>query len=158
MRHFQHTCLSILICLVLGACGGSGGAGVPSPTPVPVPVANPAPAPIAVPVAPPVASSTSFPILYVTQTPVSGFASRTTTFGNHLASAQAVPRGGDLMVRYPDGSVRNLTAEAGFGTSGFQGANSIAVREPSVHWSGTKALFSMVVGSPATQYEVRQFQ
>ena len=164
MRHFRHTCLSILICLVLGACGGSGGSGAgappptPVPIPVPVPVSNPAPAPIAVPVAPPVATSTSFPILYVTQTPVSGFASRTTTFGNHLASAQAVPRGGDLMVRYPDGSVRNLTAEAGFGTSGFQGANSIAVREPSVHWSGTKALFSMVVGSPATQYEVRQFQ
>ena len=108
-------------------------------------------------VAPPVTAG-SFPILYVTQVPVSGFASRTTTFGNHLASPQAVPRGGDLMIRYPDGSVRNLTQEAGFGASGFQGASAIAVREPSVHWSGAKALFSMVVGSPATQYEVRQFQ
>jgi len=108
-------------------------------------------------VAPPVTAS-SYPILYVTQTPVSGFASRTTTFGNHLASAQAVPRGGDLMIRYPDGSVRNLTQEAGFGATGFQGNNAIAVREPAVHWSGTKALFSMVIGSPATRYEVRQFQ
>jgi hypothetical protein len=111
----------------------------------------------AVVVAPPVSAGT-FPILYVTQTPVSGFASRTTTFGNHLASAQAVPRGGDLMIRYPDGALRNLTKEAGFGASGFQGNAAIAVREPAVHWSGSKALFSMVVGSPASQYEVRQFQ
>ncbi|SHG72254.1 hypothetical protein [Massilia sp. CF038] len=108
-------------------------------------------------VAAPVAVGSN-PILYVTQTPVSGFASRTTTFGNHLASPTAVPRGGDLMIRYPDGSTRNLTQEAGFGSAGFQGANAIAVREPSVHWSGSKALFSMVVGSPATQYEVRQYQ
>lgn len=52
------------------------------------------------------------------------------------------------MLRYPDGSLRNLTQEAGFGNDGLQGTNAIAVREPSVHWSGTKALFSMVVGAP----------
>jgi hypothetical protein len=97
------------------------------------------------------------PILYVTQVPVSGFTSRTSTFGNHLSSVQSAPRGGDLMIRYPDGSVRNLTQEAGYGSSGFQGAGAIAVREPSVHWSGTKAIFSMVVGSPGTQYEVKTF-
>lgn len=108
-------------------------------------------------VAPPTTVGT-YPVMYVTQTPVSGFASRTTTFGNHLASPQSVPRGGDLMIRYPDGSVRNLTQEAGFGSTGFQGSNAIAVREPSVHWSGTKALFSMVIGSPSKQYEVQQFQ
>src|SRR5437763_2432945 len=34
----------------------------------------------------------------------------------------------------------------------MQGAASIAVREPSVHWSGTKALFSMVIGAPTQQY------
>ena len=31
----------------------------------------------------------------------------------------------------------------------FQGANAIAVRDPSVHWNGTKAVFSMVVGAPS---------
>lgn len=108
-------------------------------------------------VAPPAAAASN-PILYVTQVPVSGFATRTTTFGNHHASAQAVPRGGDLMIRYPDGSVRNLTQEAGFGASGFQGATAIAVREPSVHWSGTRALFSMVVGAPPVQYEHGSFR
>lgn len=97
------------------------------------------------------------PVLYVTQVPVSGFTSRTSTFGNHLASVQSAPRGGDLMIRYVDGSVRNLTQEAGFGSTGFQGAGAIAVREPSVHWSGTKAVFSMVIGSPGARYEVKDF-
>ena len=36
----------------------------------------------------------------------------------------------------------------------MQGANAIAVREPCVHWSGDKALFSMVVGAPTQQYQV----
>ena len=49
------------------------------------------------------------------------------------------------MIRYPDGSLRNLTQEAGYGAAGLSGTNAIAVREPSVHWNGTKALFSMVV-------------
>ncbi len=62
-------------------------------------------------------------------------------------------RGGDLMLRYPDGALRNLTKEAGFGMDGLQGDKAIAVREPSVHWSGTKALFSMVVGAPPRQYQ-----
>src|SRR6185369_16807793 len=61
--------------------------------------------------------------------------------------------GGDLYIRYPDGILKNLTQLAGYGVaSGFQGATSIAVREPSVHWSGTKALFSMVIGAPTQQY------
>jgi hypothetical protein len=74
-------------------------------------------------------------------------------FANHLpqqpgsATDKGVFRGGDLMIRYPDGSVRNLTAEAGFA--------NIAVREPSVHWDGTKAVFSMVGPSSTWQmYEV----
>jgi Hydrazine synthase alpha subunit middle domain len=95
------------------------------------------------------------PILFVTQvpTPNAGFASRTSTFANHLASVESAPRGGDLMIRYPDGTLRNLTSEAGFGQVGQQGANAIAVREPHVHWSGTKALFSMVVGAPTAQFQ-----
>lgn len=97
------------------------------------------------------------PILFVTQVPLpsgDAFASRTSTFANHLGSMDSVPRGGDLMIRYPDGSLRNLTREAGFGDAGVQqGANAIAVREPSVHWSGNKALFSMLIGAPTAQYQ-----
>jgi Hydrazine synthase alpha subunit middle domain len=95
------------------------------------------------------------PILFVTQVPTpggDGFANRTATFANHIPGIERVPRGGDLMIRYPNGELRNLTKEAGFGEEGHQGAKAIAVREPSVHWSGTKALFSMIVGAPAVQY------
>jgi hypothetical protein len=98
------------------------------------------------------------PIMFVTQVPtLNDFASRASTFGNHTSSMDNVARGGDLMIRYPDGTLRNLTQEAGFGMSGFQGANAIAVREPTVHWSGTKAVFSMVVGAPMQQYQVATY-
>jgi hypothetical protein len=93
------------------------------------------------------------PILFVTQVPVPGdFTTVASTFGNHLASAAEAPRGGDLWIRYPDGTTKNLTRGAGFGNGGMEGAGAIAVREPSVHWSGTKALFSMVIGAPSQQY------
>src|SRR5690606_31903769 len=93
------------------------------------------------------------PILFVTQVPVSGLGTVTAPFGNHLATLEAVPRGGDLMIRYPDGTVRNLTREAGFGDAGeMQGAGAIAVREPAVHWSGERALFSMVIGAATEQF------
>jgi hypothetical protein len=94
------------------------------------------------------------PILFVTQVPTQGdpFASRMSTFANHLPSMSALPRGGDLMIRYADGTLRNLTREAGYGMEGQQGANAIAVREPAVHWSGAKAIFSMVVGGPPQRY------
>jgi hypothetical protein len=97
----------------------------------------------------------SNPILFVTQVPhTADFAARMSSFGNHLARPDHVPRGGDLYIRYPDGTLRNLTREAGFGSAGMQGAAAIAVREPSVHWNGQKALFSMIVGGPATRYQV----
>src|SRR4051794_22742331 len=93
------------------------------------------------------------PILFVTQVPVPGdFTTVASTFGNHLPSVAEAPRGGDLWIRYADGTMKNLTRTAGFGNGGMQGAASIAVREPSVHWSGTKALFSMVIGAPSQQY------
>jgi Hydrazine synthase alpha subunit middle domain/FG-GAP-like repeat len=98
------------------------------------------------------------PILFVTQVPtLSDFASRASTFGNHRAALDSVVRGGDLMIRYPDGSLRNLTKEAGYGMDGMQGDNAIAVREPAVHWSGKKAVFSMVRGSATAQYQVRNY-
>jgi hypothetical protein len=83
-------------------------------------------------------------ILFVTQPPYGAdFATVNATFGNHQGHTGAAPRGGDLYIRYGDGTLRNLTAEAGYGLAVRQ---EIAVREPSVHWSGTKALFSMVIG------------
>lgn len=104
------------------------------------------------------AGTVDTPILFVTQVPVPGdFTTITSTFGNHRGSLDSVHRGGDLYIRYPDGTLKNLTAAAGFGMSGAQGANSIAVREPSVHWNGTKAIFSMVIGSPLKQFEVKSF-
>src|SRR6266550_895475 len=93
------------------------------------------------------------PILFVTQVPVPGdFTAVVSTFGNQVPTMEQAPRGGDLWIRYPDGTTKNLTRAAGFGRTGMQGPSSIAVREPSVHWSGTKALFSMVIGAPAQQY------
>lgn len=96
------------------------------------------------------------PVLFVAQVPIpADFATIGSTFANHEGSVARAGRGGDLYIRYGNGTLRNLTREAGFGEAGqFQGAASIAVRDPSLHWSGTKALFSMVVGAPTQQYQV----
>jgi Hydrazine synthase alpha subunit middle domain len=106
---------------------------------------------------PPSAQSIVNPILFVTQIPTPGgdiFASISSTFGNHIPLVNRVVRGGDLMIRYPDGSLRNLTREAGYGEAAeLQTARAIAVRDPSVHWSGTKALFSMLVGAAPRQHQ-----
>ena len=98
------------------------------------------------------------PILFVTQVPVpADFTTVASTFGNHSGQVDSVARGGDLWIRYPDGSLKNLTRAAGYGMEGMQqGAKAIAVREPSVHWSGTKALFSMVSGAPQ-QYQWNEY-
>jgi len=98
------------------------------------------------------------PILFVTQTPQPmDFATVTALFGNHRGSTESAPRGGGLWIRYPDGTLRNLTAEAGYGQAGAQHTNGIAVREPAVHWNGEKAVFSMVIGAARRQYEVREY-
>jgi hypothetical protein len=101
-------------------------------------------------------TSLPYPILFVTQTPiVQDFTTIASTFGNHRGSLDAVGRGGDLWIRYPDGTLKNLTAAAGYGiAAGLQaGANAIAVRDPAVDWSGSKAVFSMVMGAPTKQYD-----
>ncbi|WKZ57924.1 MAG: hypothetical protein QY326_04455 [Bdellovibrionota bacterium] len=101
----------------------------------------------------------SNPIVFVTQPPwPQDFGTANATFGNHLATMAAVPRGGDLYIRYPNGTLKNLTQAAGYGQSGLQGAQAIAVRDPSVHWDGQKVIFSMVVGAPAQQYEVNEYR
>lgn len=102
--------------------------------------------------------STIYPILFVTQVPQPGdFTTIASLFGNHTGSVQSAPRGGALWIRYPDGTLRNLTQAVGFGIEGVQHTNGIAVREPAVHWSGTKAVFSMVVGAPERRYQVKDF-
>ncbi len=93
-------------------------------------------------------------ILFATQVQIPGdFATIASVFGNHRASPDSCGRGGDLYIRYPDGSITNLTRAAGYGRYGAQHTNGIAVRQPSVHWSGKKAVFSMVVGAPKAQFD-----
>ena len=99
------------------------------------------------------------PVMFVTQVPMP-FDSSTATavFCNHKPDVFSVVRGGDLYIIYPDGTLKNLTSLAGYGAaSGLQGASSIAVRQPCIHWTGTKALFSMVVGAPAMSGAVQPF-
>lgn len=94
------------------------------------------------------------PVLFVLQYPVPyDFATIGSVFANHQAGPASAGRGGDLMICYPDGTLRNLTAEAGYGMTGFQGAQPIAVRDPHVHWSGQKAVFAMAIGAPTQQYQ-----
>ncbi len=95
------------------------------------------------------------PILFVTQFPIAAdFATVGSTFANHLPRVDRTGRGGDLYIRYPGGELCNVTLDAGYGEAGvFQGADSIAVRDPHVHWDGTRALFSMAIGAPIEQYE-----
>ena len=99
-------------------------------------------------------SAITHPILFVTQVPVpADFATIGSVFANHQSGMQSVARGGDLWIRYPDGSRRNLTAEAGYGNAGQQGANAIAVRDPAVNFAADKAVFGMLVGAPTAQYQ-----
>ncbi|MBX3015102.1 MAG: hypothetical protein KF832_26525 [Caldilineaceae bacterium] len=108
---------------------------------------------------PGVGPTLAYPLLFVTQVPiVQGFGGIATTFGNHAGGLDPMGRGGDLWIRYPDGTLKNLTAAAGYGiASGLQaGPNAIAVRDPAVHWSGTKAIFSMIMGGPTKQYDYSQ--
>lgn len=98
------------------------------------------------------------PILFVTQPPWrADFTAVNSVFGNHKAALSDVPRGGDLWIRYGDGTLKNLTEAAGYGSAGMQGANAIAVRDPAVHWDGTKAIFSMVIGAPTQRYQLNTY-
>lgn len=151
----QHLLALFALSVLLTACGAETPAsGASTATPASASSPSPVAQPARVMAAAVPTTAVPNPILFVTQVPMAGdpFASRMSTFANHLPSMLALPRGGDLMIRYPDGTLRNLTREAGFGMDGQQGANAIAVREPAVHWNGTKAIFSMVVGGPPQRY------
>lgn len=59
------------------------------------------------------------PIVFVTMVPnPSDFGTLAATFGNHIASpSEAFLEVDILWIRYPDGSLKNLTAAAGLGNS-----------------------------------------
>jgi hypothetical protein len=134
------TIAQLLCALTLAACSNAPVTTPPPPGPPPPPVTG------------------SFPILFVTQVPIAAdFTTITSTFGNQQAAMEQVGRGGDLWIRYTDGTLKNLTKTAGYGMDGMQLANAIAVRDPSVHWDANKAVFSMVVGAPTAQYQVNTY-
>lgn len=105
------------------------------------------------------------PIVFCTQVPQPNtFVTLMSTFGNHLPTPDLAPRGGDLWIWYPDGTLKNLTKAAGYGNEGDafgdafeQGHTSIAVRDPHVHWDGEKILFSMVIGHAVERYVRRPY-
>ncbi|MEO6182684.1 MAG: hypothetical protein ABIP71_06235, partial [Verrucomicrobiota bacterium] len=106
------------------------------------------------------------PILFVTQVPMptevnaivsNVIVSVVSPLGNHPADTAHAARGNDLWIRYPNGALTNLTRAAGYGVLGAQHTNGIAVRQPAMHWSGTKAVFSMVVGSPRFSGDINTF-
>jgi hypothetical protein len=97
------------------------------------------------------------PVVFITQVPIpkenngnvsNSFLSVVSIFGNQMSDTARAGRGGDLWLLYTNGTLLNLTHAAGYGVSGAQHTNGIAVRDPHIHWSGKKVLFSMVVGAP----------
>lgn len=109
------------------------------------------------------------PILFVTQVPMpeevnsrslgQSYMSMVSPFSNHLADTAHAARGGSLMIRFTDGQVVDLLAVADWSAvpGGAPAANSVAVRNPDVHWSGTKAIFSMVIGVPSGPADTTSF-
>ncbi len=98
----------------------------------------------------------NYPIIFVTNVPVISMKSHLNAFGNHGTSILDSIPGGDLYIKYPSGTLRNLTEEAGFGVKSGElqeGRKPIAVRQPSVHWSGKKILFSMLTGGPKERFD-----
>ncbi len=106
----------------------------------------------------PAQAAITSPIAFVTQVPIpQDFCTINATFCNHQASIDISGRGGDLWIRYPDGTLKNLTAAAGYGQNGLQGNQAIQVRDPAVHWNGKKIIFSMVIGAPQ-HYQVKTYR
>jgi hypothetical protein len=106
------------------------------------------------------------PIVFVTQPPMwhelngsvsNAFLSVVTIFGNQQADTAHAGRGGDLWLMTTNQTLVNLTRKGGLGTNGIQHGIGIDVRDPQIHWSGTKVLFSMVVGAPTNSTDTTQF-
>jgi hypothetical protein len=112
------------------------------------------------------AISLTNPIVFVTQPPIprelnssvsNTFLSVVTIFGNHLPDTAHAGRGGALWLMTTNQGLVNLTLKGGFGVNGVQHGVGIDVRDPAVHWSGTKVLFSMVVGAPTNSTDTTPF-
>ena len=56
--------------------------------------------------------TTRYPILFVTQVPLPDYDSIASVFSNHHPEVKYAGRGGDLYIRYPNGTLKNLTAAA----------------------------------------------
>ena len=115
------------------------------------------------------------PILFVTQVPIpeevntrdvtQSFMSIASPFSNHLADTLHAGRGGSLFVRFASAQVVDLLAIADWSAipGGKPAADAMAVRNPAVNWTATKAIFSMTTGKPsgpadATQYVFQLFE
>lgn len=72
-------------------------------------------------------------------------------FNNHLADTAHAGRGGSLYVHFSKVQAVDLLAVADWSAvpGGKPAADSLAVRNPSVEWTATKAIFSMVIGKPS---------
>src|ERR1035438_1142761 len=106
------------------------------------------------------------PIVFISQPPIprelnssvsNTFLSVVSEFGNQQADTAHAARGGDLWLMTTNLGLVNLTRKAGFGTNGIQAGIGIDVRDPAIHWSGKKVLFSMVVGAPTNATDATTF-
>jgi hypothetical protein len=80
-------------------------------------------------------------ILFVTQVPIpADYTTIGSTFGNQSATPESCGRGGDLYIRYPDGTTKNLTRAGGFGQWGSQ--NRAAKKRFSAWWWAPRAINS----------------
>jgi len=101
------------------------------------------------------------PILFVTQVPIpeevngrditQNFMSIVSPFANHLADTTHAGRGGSLHIRFSNGQVVDLLSVADWSAipGGKPAADAMAVRNPAVHFSAGKAIFSMTYGKPS---------
>ena len=118
---------------------------------------------------PALAGNPANPILFVTQVPIpeevnsrdlnQSFMSVVSPFGNHLADTLHAGRGGSLFIRFSNGQVVNLLAVADWMAvpGGQPAADAMAVRNPAVDWSATKAIFSMTTGKPSGPADLTQY-
>lgn len=115
------------------------------------------------------------PILFVTQVPIpeevnsrdvtQSFMSSVSPFSNHLGDTLHAGRGGLLFERFSNGQVTNLLSVADWSAipGGQPALDALAVRNPAVNWTATKAIFSMVIGKPsgpadATEYSFQLYE
>ena len=150
-RKYAFFAVSVIALLVACSGGGGSSSGSSSSSSTATPVGTNPTTPVAPPPPADIGEST---LMFVTSVPSGSFDHQLNTFGNHLPVA---PPGGDLYLRYANGDLRNLTKEADYGvdSGGIQGGpKAIAVRQPTMHWGGEKAIFSMQVGGPTKAYEV----